>query len=340
MTANIPYDRTAFFSAVLRGLGLEPTPWRLEFLNAWARYENTGAGYNPLATTRASPTVRWHSDWNENGGVPVKNYSTFDDGVRATVETLALPYYTKVRASLAAEQIIPGAGEEIRDSWGTVHYGEALIAGGGAVRKYQPTRIEGPPVPHDITLAYLGTWGTYYTPERPHLGVNFGCPEGTPFVSRYLNPTRVKAIHRVGDGWGDGSFGNMLVLDLEDTEYFAGFAHLSRIDVRVGDVISPGRQLGLTGATGFVDGAHLHLQHSVDQNFSRAARTENPLSGLVVVEPPPVVVEPPVVTNPHAVERLNAAIQLRMAITRIANEPDLAIVEQAAAALRSVGFKL
>ena len=41
-----------------------------------------------------------------------------------------------------------------------------------------------------------------------------------------------------------------------------------------------------------------------------------------------------------AAKRLNAAIQLRMAITRIANDPDLAIVEQAAAALRGAGFKV
>lgn len=41
-----------------------------------------------------------------------------------------------------------------------------------------------------------------------------------------------------------------------------------------------------------------------------------------------------------ATTRLNAAIQLRMAIQRIALDPDLAIVEQAAEALRGAGFKL
>lgn len=41
-----------------------------------------------------------------------------------------------------------------------------------------------------------------------------------------------------------------------------------------------------------------------------------------------------------AAKRLNAVLQTRMAITRIANDPDSAIVEQAAAALRGAGFKV
>ena len=345
MTANTPYDRDLFFSLVIEGPGMSATPWRLDFFREWARSENTGAGYNPLATTRVDyPTVVIHSNWNDNGGNPVKNYASLMDGVRATIQTLALPYYAKVRASLAAEKVLPGAGEEIRDSWGTVHYGEQLIryAASPVTRTYKPTRIDGPPVPHDITLSYLGTWPPYYTAERPHLGIDFGCPGGTPFLSRYLNPVKVKAIHLVGDGWGDGSFGNMLVLDIEDTEYFAGFAHLSRIDVKVGQIIQHGQQLGITGDSGFTDGAHLHLQHSVDQNFSRAAKTENPLSGLgLIAAPEPIVIPPPpVVTNPHATERINYGIMLREGIRAIASRPDLADIERAADALRAAGFTI
>lgn len=153
---------------------------------------------------------------------------------------------------------------------------------------YKPTRVSGPPVDgFPLTLAYLATWPPYYTEARPHLGRDYGCPDKTPVKNPYLNPVRVKAVHLVDaqnkplDGWGDGTLGNICILDMEDTEFFGGFAHMSRIDVKPDQVLSPGQLIGLSGASGFVDGAHLHWQHSADVNFSRSAKTEDPMSGLV-----------------------------------------------------------
>lgn len=292
MTANIPFDREAFFTALIRGLGMEPTPWRLEFFRTWAKFENTGAGYNPLATTRTAPDVAVHSNWNDNDGVPVKNYASFDDGVRATLQTLRLSYYTLVLESLRQQKILAGAGDQLR-KWGTM--GFAAQADSQALKVYAPTRLDRLPVPHAITLGYLAAWPPYYTAERPHLGVDFGCPAGTPVRSPYLNPTTVRAVHRVDandrplDGWGNGTLGNIIVLDLTDTRFFAGFAHLSRIDVVPEQVITAGQIIGLSGESGYTDGAHLHLQHTVHDSFSRDAETENPLAGMVTSPgvPPP-----------------------------------------------------
>ncbi len=158
------------------------------------------------------------------------------------------------------------------------------------------------PAPAEITLGYLQTWGTFYTADRPHLGTDWGVPEGTPLRAMWRNRTLVHAVHRVDasnrplDGWGDGSFGNCTVFDIQglpespadrSTRFYGLYAHQSRIDVTPGQDVT-GQITGLSGATGTVDGAHVHVQLSTDPNFSRASETRDPLLGwLTLASPPP-----------------------------------------------------
>ena len=131
-TANVPYDLDRFLASVLRGLGMEPTEWRMNMMREWAAGEGTGAGYNPLATTQQGLEDPEDPYWNDNGGNPVKNYRDFDSGVAQTVRTLKNGYYDKILASFQNEAIVPGAGNEAR-TWGTVHFrrraGAELIPG-------------------------------------------------------------------------------------------------------------------------------------------------------------------------------------------------------------------
>jgi len=91
-----------------------------------------------------------------------------------------------------------------------------------------------------------GMWSSGY-----HTGVDFDVPTGTG----------VKAIAAgtvVSAGWG-GSYGNQVVIKLADG-YYAQYAHLSQISVAVGQSVTAGQQIGLSGATGNVTGPHLHVE--------------------------------------------------------------------------------
>ncbi|MFD7437453.1 M23 family metallopeptidase [Streptomyces sp. NPDC059861] len=84
-----------------------------------------------------------------------------------------------------------------------------------------------------------------------HTGVDFHAASGTP-------------VHAVGsgtvveDGWG-GAYGNQVVIKMNDGTY-TQYGHLSSFAVSVGQTVTPGQQIALSGATGNVTGAHLHFE--------------------------------------------------------------------------------
>jgi murein DD-endopeptidase MepM/ murein hydrolase activator NlpD len=51
--------------------------------------------------------------------------------------------------------------------------------------------------------------------------------------------------------------GNIVIID-HGMGVFTNYAHLSRMDVKPGQFVNRGEQIGLAGATGRVNGPHLH----------------------------------------------------------------------------------
>jgi murein DD-endopeptidase MepM/ murein hydrolase activator NlpD len=99
-----------------------------------------------------------------------------------------------------------------------------------------------------ITTAYkkLGKmWSKGY-----HTGVDFAVPSGTEIIAvadgkienaNWGKSYGIQAVQKVAGGW-------------------VIYAHLSKLDVKPGDVVKAGQRIGASGNTGNSSGPHLHFE--------------------------------------------------------------------------------
>ena len=90
---------------------------------------------------------------------------------------------------------------------------------------------------------------------KAHLGVDYGAPTGTP-------------VRTIGDGVVEfagvqNGFGNVVIVEHGKSEETV-YAHLSRIDVKAGEKVLQGENIGAVGATGWATGPHLHFEFRVN----------------------------------------------------------------------------
>jgi len=84
-----------------------------------------------------------------------------------------------------------------------------------------------------------------------HHGLDFAAPSGSPALAAMSG--------RVVSAGVLGGYGNQVLLQHPDGTR-TRYGHLSRIDVRVGQVVTAGEQVGAVGSTGVSTGPHLHFE--------------------------------------------------------------------------------
>lgn len=92
-----------------------------------------------------------------------------------------------------------------------------------------------------------------------HNGIDHGIPNGTPIMAS-ADGTVEKAEFET-DGYG-----NFVKISHMDgtTKYYTYYAHLQSFSVKVGQKITAGTQVGLSGNTGASTGPHLHFGIKID----------------------------------------------------------------------------
>jgi murein DD-endopeptidase MepM/ murein hydrolase activator NlpD len=130
------------------------------------------------------------------------------------------------------------------------------------------------------TYAYGSTAGGQY---RPHTGMEFMNPVGTPVVA-VANGT----IEHSGTDWETlfgpelSFYGTLVVLRLNDYTYngqavYALYGHLSEVYYNAGDVVPAGEIVGAVGGTGAANGGpHLHFEIRVGDPHDYFHSTRNP----------------------------------------------------------------
>ncbi|MEW2072302.1 M23 family metallopeptidase [Streptomyces sp. NPDC012403] len=210
------------------------------------------AGVAALTTTGvvgslAAPALAAEPAAAQTGLTPVV---TLGDAVADRIDAQAAAQHEAARE--AAEAAARKAAEEAAREKAAKEAAEARAEKERAAREAERERLNTfvSPIPGSyVSTSYRA--GSSLWSSGSHTGVDFHAASGTPVQSVGVG-TVVEA------GWG-GSYGNQVVIKMHDGTY-TQYGHLSSIGVSVGQQVAAGQQIGLSGATGNVTGAHLHFE--------------------------------------------------------------------------------
>ncbi|MYS92056.1 MULTISPECIES: M23 family metallopeptidase [Streptomyces] len=131
-----------------------------------------------------------------------------------------------------------------------------------AAKKAKPSWVD-PVKKYKLSAGFAQSGGMW---QSTHSGQDFAVPSGTKVVAAH-GGTVVKAG---GNGAGDGpAYGNAVVIKHGNGTY-SQYAHLSKVEVRIGQVVKTGQEIARSGNTGNSSGPHLHFEIRTTPNYGSA----------------------------------------------------------------------
>ncbi|WP_225642410.1 M23 family metallopeptidase [Streptomyces werraensis] len=131
-----------------------------------------------------------------------------------------------------------------------------------AAKKSTPSWVS-PVKNYKLSASFAQNGGMW---AHKHSGQDYAVPTGTPVVAAH-GGTVVKAG---GNGAGDGpAYGNAIVIK-HGSKTYSQYAHLSSVNVKVGQVVKTGQKIASSGNTGNSSGPHLHFEIRTTPNYGSA----------------------------------------------------------------------
>ncbi|QLJ04487.1 M23 family metallopeptidase [Streptomyces sp. NEAU-sy36] len=196
-----------------------------------------------IGTLAASPALAAERPAEQTGLTPVLAAS---DDVAAHIDAQAAAQQRAAERKAAQE----AAAKRVK---------EAREAEARAAREAERKRLNAfvAPIAHSyVSTGYEASSSLWSSGS--HTGIDFHAAGGTP-----VHAVGVGTV--VSTGWG-GAYGNQIVIRMADGMY-TQYGHLSSIGVTVGQQVTAGQQIGLSGATGNVTGPHLHFEARTSPDY-------------------------------------------------------------------------
>jgi murein DD-endopeptidase MepM/ murein hydrolase activator NlpD len=176
--------------------------------------------------------------------------------------TSALRTRAAVLATGLGVSVVLGAGVAAAADTGAATVAAAKTTAKTAAAAKAPSWVD-PVKKYTLSASFAQAGGMW---QSTHSGQDFAVATGTKVLATH-GGTVVKAG---GNGAGDGpAYGNAVVIKHGNGTY-SQYAHLSRINVKVGQVVKTGQRIALSGSTGNSSGPHLHFEIRTTANYGSA----------------------------------------------------------------------